>query len=1732
MKGSGVRLLPEPREACRRAAQRELAAARPDCVAARILYGLTKGLGMKGIRLGFVARRHGIRALLAAVTARLARPVLLACVCACVLVVADAAAQSGGARPWEEYHRLVNKQQGIGPLGSDLFGDSVDLATGAVSFAATDVSIAGNHAIPVAVGRKFQVRGREHPSYDRAFGDWDIDIPHVGGVFATTWHDNRCTVAVPPSVPASGFSAYISGQFYWKGNSADMPYGGDMLQIDASAARPSSGTYHWITPGRTVMSCLQHITNGPGQGFLALAPDGTKYWFNHMAQYDEDAFAMPVRTSDGSMREARASRKYNALYATRIEDRFGNWVEYVYSNAYDRPLRVQSISSSDGRRVAFETGDSGRIQSVTTGDASWNHRRTWRYEYAGNSLRYVILPDESRWTIAFQALTEAKLDYMADDSPSWRTCFRLGPLWSSAPVTGTITHPSGATGTFSVQPVVHGRSDVPAVCQNWTTRNAQLPDAGIQNDDNSIIPFLWHAFSLTSKAIHGPGLVAQSWIYEYSTSSSYFFPDGGTTPTCTTTTCLDPVCLDEGCANTKATRVAASDGSWQRYVYGNSYRYNEGKLLLIEQGKGAETLRTTKKGYDLAQVGRPYPLRIGTSPHTHGAGFVSEFPRPQVSNVVVQDGVSFSWLVDWGCHGSGYCFDDLLRPASVTKSMGQWHSKVEATEYYDVAALWVLGQVLRTTTNGIETTRTDYWPNTALPQRTYTYGKMQHYLVHNADGTLASVTDGNSNTVFLSNWKRGIPQTIQHPITQDQPAGATQSASVNDHGWITSIVDENGFATGYGYDAMGRLASIAYPADDSVAWNVTTITFTGGHPAVYGLADGHWRQVKQTGNRREVTFMDALWQPVVKESYDASNVYPTLSQVVSRYDSEGRVVFQSYPQRNLDPAVYNTWADPSQAPNALGTDTVYDALDRVTQVVQDSEHGPLTTSTQYVAPFQTLVTNPRGFQTTTGYYAWDEPTYDLPGWIVKDVGNGNDQATQIQRDVFGKPLQIRQSGYTSGVLVDRARSYVYDAHQRLCKSIEPETVSTVMDYDPAGNLAWTATGHDLPDTSTCNTAQGYGWGRRIERVYDGRNRLKELRFPDQRGNQVWNYAADGLPTQIITYNDPGAQGMVVNQYQYNKRRLLTGESVAPTGSYAWGVGYGYDANGSLANNTYPTGLIVSYAPNALGQPTSVTSHDGWTYASGISYHPNGAIKQFTYGNGLAHSMLQNARQLPNWVMSSGGAQHYEYHYDRNGNPGFIGDHVRGSTYHRSMEYDGLDRMTAAGSASFGGDHWHRLTYDAIDNITSWKLGGLKDFATYYYDAKNHLTNILNSQGSGIVGIGYDPQGNVNNHNGQQYVFDFGNRLREAVGKEWYRYDGHGRRVLNWRTNEPGTLTMYTQSGQLLYDENHRASGRKATENIYLAGSLLSTRARNIDTNAWTVSFHHTDALGSPVATTNTAGQVVDRTAYQPWGRPIAKPDHDGISYTGHVRDSATQLMYMQQRYYDPSIGRFLSVDPVTANPNTGANFNRYWYANNNPYKFTDPDGRISRANTCSRAGGTSCSGSFATNAIEAGWSLAKRISTADSIIRTTERRLESRPGGNSFENFDKAAAFFRRTFAKVGTYLQLEFGAVSEPIVHNIVGIVRSELQDFDRNLVGVGVNVNPVPLGGAEFHTHPSIRHPSPGFSGNDLYSSMNSSGYYSYVFYGYSTYVGKKLDMQAARAAGVGHSDPQIHTFVSDFH
>ena len=102
---------------------------------------------------------------------------------------------------------------------------------------------------------------------------------------------------------------------------------------------------------------------------------------------------------------------------------------------------------------------------------------------------------------------------------------------------------------------------------------------------------------------------------------------------------------------------------------------------------------------------------------------------------------------------------------------------------------------------------------------------------------------------------------------------------------------------------------------------------------------------------------------------------------------------------------------------------------------------------------------------------------------------------------------------------------------------------------------------------------------------------------------------------------------------------------------------------------------------------------------------------------------------------------------------------------------------------------------------------------------------------------------------------------------------------------------------------------------------------------------HTDFLGSPVAETNASGAVDKVERFTPYGEAADLQLDAGPGFTGHATDVATGLTYMQQRYYDPEIGRFISPDPVGPEEDFINHFNRYNYAQNNPVRYTDPDGR-------------------------------------------------------------------------------------------------------------------------------------------------------------------------------------------------
>ena len=112
-------------------------------------------------------------------------------------------------------------------------------------------------------------------------------------------------------------------------------------------------------------------------------------------------------------------------------------------------------------------------------------------------------------------------------------------------------------------------------------------------------------------------------------------------------------------------------------------------------------------------------------------------------------------------------------------------------------------------------------------------------------------------------------------------------------------------------------------------------------------------------------------------------------------------------------------------------------------------------------------------------------------------------------------------------------------------------------------------------------------------------------------------------------------------------------------------------------------------------------------------------------------------------------------------------------------------------------------------------------------------------------------------------------------------------------------------------------------------------------SAGTVTYYHADLLGSPIAATNSSGQVIWRENYRPYGERLtndASSSANQLWYTSRRQDAETGLVYMGARYYDPVVGRFMGADAIRFDQTNVHSFNRYAYANNNPYRYLDPDG--------------------------------------------------------------------------------------------------------------------------------------------------------------------------------------------------
>jgi RHS repeat-associated protein len=814
---------------------------------------------------------------------------------------------------------------------------------------------------------------------------------------------------------------------------------------------------------------------------------------------------------------------------------------------------------------------------------------------------------------------------------------------------------------------------------------------------------------------------------------------------------------------------------------------------------------------------------------------------------------------------------------TITRSDGA-DSKTETLIYGHDAEAWVLGTITQKTSDGKPEFKLtlDAFDE---PKELDRFGlKIRTYTHHN-DGTLWTATDGKGQTTTYDKYVSGIPQSIAYAN------GDSESAAVRYDGRITSWTDADSNKTSYDYDNAGRLKLITYPTDApsyasrSIAW---TTAATG------------WTQTETAGAYSRTTTYDAFLHPV---AIDEANT----RHWANAFDADGRTTFASYPGAAANPTD--------------GLTSAYDGLGRLTSVTDAASY-----STTYTPAAHRMTVKDRDNNSvTTTYRQYDTPSFDQPVTISSPIAT-----TQIGRDAWGFATSI-----TRGAI---ARTRTYNAYQQLQSVTDPErTDKLLFDYDDAGNL-W----HIKRDGTVAET-----------RAYDKRNRLTSIDYAGTDPSATF----DWWPSGAIKSQSRGTNS---HAYTYNARHEIKSETIA-TNNGTYKLAYGYDNLAHLSSFTYPDNTQITYQPDALGQPAQIG-----VFATFLHYYANGAVKSFSYGNGIAHSMNQSSdgRQLPALVTDLG-VENLGYTFDGNGFPLTIFDHAH-TLRDAIFTYDSANRLKTADAANLWGATVY--TYDANDTLTLDQTGSVS--TVYAMDSRANLPLSLKIGTAAAIPLTWDGEGNLiqkgTGSTTSVFTFDGANELVELTqnGATYdYAYDGQGLRATSRVPIGSGSTqqidSIYNASGQLVYENAAVApppdriflgnfetpAAAQTTRYIYLGNHAIAKSLTSGTTT--TTTYIHTDALGTPIAQTDSAKKVIGTSAYLPYGGLLSSTGTGnvaGLGFAGASSD-ASGLVYMHARYLDPQLRRFISLDPVDVDANTGLNFNRLSYAGNSPYAKIDASGR-------------------------------------------------------------------------------------------------------------------------------------------------------------------------------------------------
>ena len=514
-------------------------------------------------------------------------------------------------------------------------------------------------------------------------------------------------------------------------------------------------------------------------------------------------------------------------------------------------------------------------------------------------------------------------------------------------------------------------------------------------------------------------------------------------------------------------------------------------------------------------------------------------------------------------------------------------------------------------------------------------------------------------------------------------------------------------------------------------------------------------------------------------------------------------------------------------------------------------------------------------------------------------------------------------------------------------------------YDPFGNMTKiSVSGADNTAASAPSSAITLAQYRYENGVNNGR--LQELTF----GNgQTVQYTYDRFDrTTAEQYNN------VTYEYAYDASGQLAKQSSTAGEEY----NYEYDSLGRLIrSNEYNGGTLEQRTEHVYDASDRLTKqtwyNSGGTTTVTYAYSPTTGLLTSLNANIQGSSIpvtytYQGANQLRSKTVGGVMVRAYNFRYNNDGSKSALPDYINyrdpagelmcgdncfydesgrlievrdSATVNRTdvtpvtIATYGYDRQGQLTAATVGGTSY-TYTYDTAGNIQSKQIGGTTKSYTYGNGAWRDLLTAYDGHE-----ISYDGCGNPTRYyDGSSFTWTQGRRLATAtVGNTniSYAYDMAG--VRSSKTVN-GTEYKYTTLSGLVTRQEWNES---AIDFIYDDSNQPLAMKYN-----GTLYYYILNAQGDVVRIIDGSRNVVASYSYDPWGKIIsssgALADVNPLRYRGYYYDSETGFYYLQSRYYDPEIGRFINADNQLSTGSYLTGMNLFAYCGNNPVNRIDPTG--------------------------------------------------------------------------------------------------------------------------------------------------------------------------------------------------